>query len=467
MIDSVTNWKNIRRENLPYVLVWIFYYAWVIVFTTWWTSSPLTDAIYSDAFRRLLHSVNLLASAVLVLILKKEWYAAASRIGAVLLALTATVFLFVPLSGRLSVAVMVLMGIMIGCVNICILMPFVFLMNNTEKFYSVLCSNLLICVLVLMQALGILNVTNGMLPSYFLLLFSLGFVIFFRPGRIEASAPANPALIPKTKKAVYITLVINIMYAVFCKGIGRVFLSVAGEKAAFGLDHLFYMGGILGCGLYFLIYRFVKKSNHTTWNVTFGTFICAMFLFLAGSGNRLMYVVFALLLGIGSSMGMINMYYILGVIGKKYWSMGYVRASIIFIGIAGGVAGIALGNMVGKYSPEVLIVLAALSGAVFVVFLALSPALSQSYFSDDWASDSRLPEIDNERLHQFKKYKLTKREGEVCRLLLEGCTLRQISAILGIAYPTVNTYSTKLYRKLGINSRTELLALFGNKTAGK
>jgi DNA-binding CsgD family transcriptional regulator len=69
-------------------------------------------------------------------------------------------------------------------------------------------------------------------------------------------------------------------------------------------------------------------------------------------------------------------------------------------------------------------------------------------------------EIGNEQLHIFKKYRLTKREIEVCKLLLQGYTMRQISGILSLAYPTVNTYCTSVYRKLNINSRTELLLLF-------
>lgn len=39
-------------------------------------------------------------------------------------------------------------------------------------------------------------------------------------------------------------------------------------------------------------------------------------------------VVFAMLFGISGTMGMINMYYTLGVIGKKYNSMRYVQSPV-------------------------------------------------------------------------------------------------------------------------------------------
>jgi len=109
---------------------------------------------------------------------------------------------------------------------------------------------------------------------------------------------------------------------------------------------------------------------------------------------------------------------------------------------------------------EISIVASIVSTAVMMLLLVMSPLLTQTYYGDEWAKDSEKMEIDNENLQMFKKYQLSKREIEVCKLLLQGYTLRQISAMLSIAYPTVNTYCTSLYRKLEINSRTELLILF-------
>ena len=81
-----------------------------------------------------------------------------------------------------------------------------------------------------------------------------------------------------------------------------------------------------------------------------------------------------------------------------------------------------------------------------------------------WTEDAEKSEVDNEQLFLFKKYKLSKRETDVCKLLLQGYTMRQISGILSLAYPTVNTYCTSMYRKLNINSRTELLLMFKDYT---
>jgi DNA-binding CsgD family transcriptional regulator len=53
--------------------------------------------------------------------------------------------------------------------------------------------------------------------------------------------------------------------------------------------------------------------------------------------------------------------------------------------------------------------------------------------------------------------RLTQRERDTYRLLLEGYTLRETADQLGIGYSTVNTYQTAVYRKLHVNSRAELI----------
>ncbi len=77
----------------------------------------------------------------------------------------------------------------------------------------------------------------------------------------------------------------------------------------------------------------------------------------------------------------------------------------------------------------------------------------------EWIDDTYRPDVTKcSRLEAYlKELKLTPAEVEVCKLLLDGYTLRQISGIQSKAYATINTYCTSIYRKLNINSRTELI----------
>jgi len=71
-------------------------------------------------------------------------------------------------------------------------------------------------------------------------------------------------------------------------------------------------------------------------------------------------------------------------------------------------------------------------------------------------SGSKLSQIDALTQEEYEAFKLSPREKEVARLMLQGLTMRQTAAHLGIAESTVNGYCGSLYKKLGINSRTEL-----------
>ncbi|MEN6351701.1 MAG: helix-turn-helix transcriptional regulator, partial [Syntrophomonas sp.] len=221
----------------------------------------------------------------------------------------------------------------------------------------------------------------------------------------------------------------------------------------------YYLGGFTGCLLYYVIYIFNKKSIHLAWNIAFGSLAIGLLCNAFAMQMPGLVVVFAILLGIGNTIGMINMYYVLGVVGKKYNSMQYVSLSILFIGICGGISGVALGNLINSVNTfEISIVASIGSAAVVILFLILSPLLTQTHYGDD--RDSGKTVVNNKQADPYEKFKLSKRETEVCQLLIQGYTLRQISAVLSIGYSTVNTYCTSLYRKLGINSRIELLILF-------
>lgn len=52
---------------------------------------------------------------------------------------------------------------------------------------------------------------------------------------------------------------------------------------------------------------------------------------------------------------------------------------------------------------------------------------------------------------------LTPREYDLYLLLLEGFTLKECAKQLSIKYSTANTHMTSIYKKLGVNSRAELI----------
>lgn len=461
MLDSkVTNIKNIKKENLAYIVTWIIYYAWVIVFTTWWTASPLTDKVYGTNSRVILHSLNLVSSAICVFFMKKEWFKKFAIGGGILAIISSVLFAYTLYADlfQLHSIITVILAISLGIINAGILIPFVYTLNNTEKFYSVVGTNALITVLVLLQELNLLNISNGFMFSFIMLILGLIPIYFFKLSDYKKEEEEHKNTAPKTEKVVYITLLLNCLYCIFCKGVGRAFLTIANETIDFNLNVLYYIGAAIGCIIYFLIYHFFKKCNHATWNTTFATFAFAMFLYTVSDMPPIR-MIFAVIVGVGSTMGMINMYYILGVIGKKYWNHTYVKASIFFIGVCGGASGTLLGNFITNSNDTVIsIVIAVIAILIITVLLAISPLLASTYYKEKWEEDATRTQSDNKNLRKYQKYNLTNREIDVCNLLLENYTNRQIASMLGLSENTVKYYSKNIYKKLNIYSKRDISA---------
>jgi len=461
MIDSkVTNIKNISKKNLPYIITWILYYAWVIVFTTWWTASPLTDEVYGTDSRVILHSLNLLSSAIVVFFMKKQWFKKFSIIGGFLIIISSILFALTKdptfLGATAHLIVTVILACSLGIVNGGILVPFVYVMNNTEKFYSVVGTNLLISLLVLFQELEFLNISNGFIFSFVMLVLSLIPIFFFKVSDYKKKEKEHENYIVKTPKILYITLVLNCLYVIFCKGVGKSFLLLANETVTFNLGIIFYIGGIIGCIIYFIIYHFFKQSNHATWNITFATFALSMFIYYIAD-TFLLKCIFSFFVGIGSTIGMINMYYILGVIGRKYWNHTYIKASIFFIGVCGGASGTLLGNHLTLANDANLsMIFSIISLVIVLILLSISPTLALTYYQDKWHEDSTKGQVDIKDIRKFQKYNLTDREIEVANCLIDNYTNRQIAATLGISENTVKSHCKNIFKKMDIYSKNEI-----------
>lgn len=462
-IGRVVSIKGLQEQNLPYIFIWIFYYAWVVSFATWWTASPLTENVFSTELRSLLHIIILVSSGTFIFMIRKEWFVKTARIGAALAIVGIGLFLIAP-NPHMELLYAIIIGTALGIVNTSILMPFVFILNNTEKLYAVVGSNVLICLISLFQegnAGNYLQHGGDLLLSCVMLAIALGATLFFKKDSMPVDSDSLGIDTPTFHSRIYLTLFFNCVLAILCKGAGKGLLNIAASVSEYPVLMWHNLGGLIGCMVYFAIYAFSKRSFVWLGNITFGSFAMGLFCNTFAVQVPALVVPSALLMGIGNAVGIINMYYIIGVVGKKYNSMRYIKLSIFFIGIFGGISGILVGNFIHSRNTFVVsMIVSIVSAAVMLLFIMLSAVVSQSQYYDDWAKDSEKTDIDNEQLYMFKKYGLSKREIEVCKLLLQGYTMRQISGILSIAYSTVNTYCTSVYRKLEINSRMELLILF-------
>lgn len=106
-------------------------------------------------------------------------------------------------------------------------------------------------------------------------------------------------------------------------------------------------------------------------------------------------------------------------------------------------------------------------GILLAASLALTGALvALGIQYERFKTGNLLAEIRAEQKRQkscdeiITELNLTPRERSITSLLLKGDSMKIIAAKLSISQATVNTHMTNLYRKLNIQSRSELFALF-------
>ncbi len=454
VMKRVVSTEGITKKNAPYLMIWVLYYAWVVIFTTWWTVTPSSGDIYTADIRSIVHGVNLLSSAVCISFYKKEWFAKAARAAAVILLAGTTVFLFVlPTGWQLYAAPAV--GAILGLMNVSILIPFVYVMNNTEKLYGMLLAFVCLNLLSLLGQTAWFGSLGEKIASLVILAAALSGVLFFKKEDLntpDALLPAKPA-----NKTVYFSLAINCFFAVFIKGVGIIMLNNISGVNLPSAYLCFFTGGLLGCGVYWFVFARVRGSLFTVWNITFSAFLLAALSYAVVPVYPAAGIPVAIFTGIAGTIGMITLYYNTGVIGRKYRSMNYLKLCLWF-GVLGGGGSVVLGNLLGRLNQTVAItVLAGVSVLACIVYFIMFPFLQRTYFQDEWTTDSELTETDGQLGEMMRRYQLTPRESQICRLLLDGHTMRQIAGELQISQSTVSMHTVNLYRKLGINSRIELL----------
>lgn len=75
--------------------------------------------------------------------------------------------------------------------------------------------------------------------------------------------------------------------------------------------------------------------------------------------------------------------------------------------------------------------------------------------------ETEMPEEMDMDIH--KKFSLTERENKILELLLKGKCNKEIADITHVSVETVKSHLKNIYRKLGVNSRLEAVALFLEK----
>lgn len=455
MINSkVIHAKNIRKKIIPYMITWVIFYTWMVIFFTWWVSDFKNSNIFSTNQLFIIYSLFLLFISIIIFLVKPKKFKKYYVIGSSFSSLILIINLF-----KVNNNLLYLLPIFIAIAYVGLLQIFIYIMNNTEKFYSLIFSNFLLICIVMHQGVSFLNFSNNYYFMIFFLALSLIPSIKFKYEDYFVEEKEYAKTAPKISKYLYISLIINCIFLIFCRGVGRGFILLANDMYPFNLEIYYYLGGLVGCVLLFILISYVKKCNILSWNITFCSFVLASFLYMWPSSEFIKNA-FAFVLGVGTMMGINNMYYMLGVISKKYWDFSYIRYNILIIALIGCGLGTLLGNYIyTNGNDNINIIILTLSVFMVIMLLIISPILANTFFSDKWDEDSTKAMIDNLNRRKYDKYNLTSKEIEVSNYIMNNYTVRQIAAYMNVSENTIKFHKKQIFKKTNVNSKEELIDL--------
>lgn len=232
---------------------------------------------------------------------------------------------------------------------------------------------------------------------------------------------------------------------------------------------LYGIGGFAAVAVIFVVMLVFNYSALHLWSLCL---VCSVLgigalhyaMPIAVNGGSLIY-------GLGEGLGFMIIYYLQGGALKRSGSFRLFGLCCLFTCINYVVISGAFDKFYRALNaPNLALAFPAVLVLAMVCFL-FSPILTKRLFLTNWTDGYHMADMplyakalkQVERIDEDNSLGLTPREMEIFTLLLTDAAPKQIAAILHVSYATVNFHSKNLYRKLNIQSRTELFAQYGNR----
>ncbi|MGI6405636.1 MAG: helix-turn-helix transcriptional regulator [Syntrophaceticus sp.] len=406
--------------------------------------------------------VMLISGSLIPLLLDGKKFVPASFYSVILSLICYTLVLILE-PGTLSKVIMLIAVPCIGHVFISHVYSFFMILNNSEKLYSMILFVLLPKILMYVKPL-LDNTQLKLHPSAILIYFimiSLAFSTYF----IKSNADSVPSL-KKVKSPIKSYSLMPVVFVMFALNdvIAPAALQQMVGLAISQLQNWYFFGIIAGIAVILLLQTHFSMNLCYMLNLSLAFLAVGFVTDIVQTQYPSAGLVSALCFGVAYSIGIVNTYYLAGFMIKKFQSIyfylaGFLLSSVCYL--SASVFVLIFGQIKLQMSS---ILMAFISICIVILFFILSPFFIKMLYSGEWIDDTYREDVSQcSRLEaKLKDYKLTPAEMDVCKLLLEGYTLRQISGIQTKAYATINTHCTSIYRKLNINSRTQLLVMLSD-----
>ncbi|MDR0875404.1 MAG: helix-turn-helix transcriptional regulator [Clostridiales Family XIII bacterium] len=268
----------------------------------------------------------------------------------------------------------------------------------------------------------------------------------------------------QTKKGFYYVFILYVVY--YFINLTNYFLEYEQDY----IDDTFYgIGMIFGVLFVILIQLIFNRSVWHLWNLYLSLTVIGVV--ITGLGFVLDAKTGSFIYGVADNIGYLAVLYLIGSVAKMDGRYRFYRWAC-FIMFAHDVILSPVMDQVFEIAPDAdnVIAVSIILVSVVVCFL-LAPLLNKTIFSAEWIDNLhaldlmqfgvQMTEVDE--IDRTKNLGLTPREKQIFTLLLTEFSAKQIAGELKISSATINFHTTNLYRKLGIQSRTELFAKYVGK----
>lgn len=453
--------KAISKKNIPYFIGWIAVFIWLYSYFLPMGGFKFESSLYNDIVGNswVYYYVWLISGCMIPILFDGRKFVSRTFYSVIIALICFIVIRFTD-KGILSKGIMIVASACIGHIFSSNVYAFFMVLNNSEKFYSMILAVFL--PKILMFAKPVLNQSQLELnpPSIIILFIIIILAIcsyFYKYNTDEMPCSSK---IKAPKKAYSLMPLVFVMLALN-DVIAPASLNQILGISKYQIERYYFLGILVGIITLILLQKRFSINICNMINISFALLAIGFVGNIISLQKSTVGFISAACFGSSYAIGFVNIYYLAGLMVKKFQSVTFYRVGITLSTLYYFAAFIFL--KVFKNS-EILApptFMAFVSICIVILFFILSPFFIKIFYSGEWIDDIyRLDVTKCSRLEaRLKDYKLTSAEIEVCRLLLDGCTLRQIAGIQSKAYATINTYCTSIYRKMNINSRAELLLI--------
>jgi DNA-binding CsgD family transcriptional regulator len=452
--------KAITKKNLPYFIGWIAVFIWLYSYFLPMGEFRFQSRLYNgNVGSSMLYYYIWLFSGSLIPSLFHVKRFIPMTMYSVLVTLACFGVMSFTNPGIVSEGIMVIAAICIGHIFASYVYGFFMVLNNSEKFYSMVLAILL--PRVLMMGKPFINkadyrVDASVVIILIIMLILLGSSYFLRSHILQTPSDAKtkvPVKAYSLMPLVFVELTLNDVIA------PSALHHMAAELSKRQIESFYFFGILIGIFAVIFLQKRFSINIYNMLNISFALLAAGFTVNLASIQNSNVGYISAVCFGSSYAIGFINIYYLAGFMAKKFQSILFYRIGILLSALYYFIGFIFQNTFKesGLLAPPAMMAL--ISIGIVLLFFIMSPFFIKMLYSGEWIDDTYRYDVTKcSRLEaRLKDFKMTPSEIEVCKLLLDGYTLRQISGMQSKAYATINTYCTSIYRKLNINSRAELL----------